>query len=89
MPLSAPPRAPPNSGHDVADVVFHVWRSKTEPEDGWADVRYLKNGAAAAKRALRGPAVRPLTAAPRVRLNSPSIARTLTDAARAAVIKGD
>ena len=83
---------------DAADgrgIVVYVRRSKTDQDGTAADVRYLKNGCAAAIRQLRDrltvrrSGLRPTATAPVLGgLNGQSIARRLTAAATAAGIDG-
>ena len=83
---------------DAADgrgIVVYVRRSKTDQDGTTADVRYLKNGCAAALRQLRDrltvqrSGLRPDGTAPVLGgINGQSIARRLTAAASAAGIEG-
>ena len=80
---------------DGAGVRVTVRRSKTDQTGERADVRYLKNGSAAAVRALRdrrtvqARGLRPAADAPVLGgINGQSIARRLTAAAQAAGIAG-
>ena len=70
---------------DGKGVRVRVRRSKTDQEGEQADVRYLKGRAAAAVWALRGPS--PDKDAPVLNLVGDSVARRLTEAARAAGIE--
>ena len=71
---------------DGAGVRVRVRTSKTNQTGDRADVRYLKNGAAAAVLALRGPAPAD-DALVLGGLNAESVGRRLTEAARAAGIE--
>ena len=79
---------------DGRGIVVYVRRSKTDQEGTTADVRYLKNGCAAALRQLRDrltvqqSGLRPDGTAQVLGINGPSIARRLTAAASAAGIEG-
>ena len=91
-------QADPLTADDVADgrgIVVYVRRSKTDQDGTAADVRYLKNGCAAALRQLRDrltvqrSGLRPDgTAQVLGGINGQSIARRLTAAASAAGIEG-
>ena len=80
---------------DGRAVLIHVRRSKTDQDGTTADVRYLKNGCAAALRQLRDritvqrSGLRPdATAQVLGGINGQSIARRIAAAARAAGIAG-